>query len=131
MKPIFLIAAAALVAGCVKTEQVSTAPSMIGASDHAAINSGIRDRLKDPDSLKLRNVRAYTVSTGDRIICGEYNARNSFGGYTGYSPFYMRTRNGVVLKSRAYDPSDDLLNDAISIACQEAARGEIYLPADS
>lgn len=38
--------------------------------------------LKDPDSALFRN-----QYVGRRALCGEVNARNAMGGYTGYSRF--------------------------------------------
>jgi hypothetical protein len=38
--------------------------------------------FKDPDSAKFRNVRVVRGS-----VCGEVNAKNSFGGYVGYKRF--------------------------------------------
>ncbi|MBQ4854060.1 hypothetical protein IMW82_05180 [Rhodanobacter sp. B2A1Ga4] len=39
--------------------------------------------LKDPDSVKLKNVR---ISKDN--VCGEVNAKNSYGAYVGYTTFY-------------------------------------------
>lgn len=43
-------------------------------------------QMRDPDSVKFRNVQARTE---DREIygCGWINATNQFGGYVGYRPF--------------------------------------------
>jgi len=48
-------------------------------------------RLKDPQSAQFRNIvgRKFTNNSG-RVqlrVCGEVNAKNSFGGYVGYRPF--------------------------------------------
>jgi hypothetical protein len=56
----------------------------------------VKSDLKDPDSARFRNIRRVymptpkEVSTADPTTlayCGEVNARNSFGGYTGFQPF--------------------------------------------
>ena len=39
-----------------------------------------KESLKDPESTKFRNVKKY---------CGEVNAKNSYGGYTGFKRFYV------------------------------------------
>ena len=39
--------------------------------------------LKDPSSAQYRGLTHYS----DGVVCGEYNAKNSYGGYTGYSWF--------------------------------------------
>lgn len=43
--------------------------------------------LRDPDSARFRNVRYSVQSDGRIIFCGEVNARNGLGGYTGYMLF--------------------------------------------
>ena len=43
----------------------------------------VKLKLKDPDSAQFRNVR--TVRVG--LVCGEVNAKNSMGGYVGYTAF--------------------------------------------
>lgn len=51
----------------------------------------IKSQLKDPDSARFRNVRAVPfMGIGDKVgdvFCGEVNARNSMGGYTGFERF--------------------------------------------
>lgn len=44
----------------------------------------VRAALKDPDSAKFSNVR---VKEGTAFVCGQVNAKNSFGGYVGPIPF--------------------------------------------
>jgi len=53
--------------------------------------------LKDPDSVSFRNVHSNSGGT-----CGELNAKNSFGAYTGYQKFIV-VKNHVVI----YDTIDD------------------------
>lgn len=56
----------------------------------------IAKRLKDPQSLMVRNLVAveFDKNPENLSVCGEYNSKNSFGGYSGFSGFaYM---NGVV-----------------------------------
>lgn len=43
----------------------------------------IKSRLKDPDSAEFRNV----FVSSKYAVCGEVNAKNSFGGYTGFVRF--------------------------------------------
>lgn len=44
----------------------------------------VADRFKDPESAKFRKLRA---DADLRQVCGEVNAKNSYGAYTGYAPF--------------------------------------------
>lgn len=53
--------------------------------------------LKDPSSAQFRNLRLYQLTVimdsgkrttgGRRVLCGEVNAKNAFGGYVGSRPF--------------------------------------------
>jgi hypothetical protein len=59
--------------------------------------NAVKNDLKDPDSARFRNVVYYgsyikfkdgkRVRLGTHTICGEVNAKNSFGGYGGYREF--------------------------------------------
>ncbi len=46
----------------------------------------IKAKLKDPDSAQFRNVK-FHVGMGKPVTCGEVNAKNSFGGYSGFERF--------------------------------------------
>lgn len=46
--------------------------------------------LKDPDSAKYKDVHAYRYNLKGKnvyVFCGEIDAKNGFGGYTGYERF--------------------------------------------
>jgi hypothetical protein len=50
--------------------------------------------MKDPDSTKFKYLRYKDIGTDkDGVIkgyvCGQVNAKNGFGAYTGYSPFIV------------------------------------------
>lgn len=45
-----------------------------------------RGLLKDPDSAKFRDVMIKDYREG-KVICGEVNGKNSYGGYVGFSKF--------------------------------------------
>jgi len=66
-----LLLGALLLAACNKPEDDGDLKAAFAAS-----------ALKDPSSVQLRNVQA-----NDRVICGEYNSKNSYGAYSGYQPF--------------------------------------------
>ncbi|WIX34151.1 hypothetical protein QO259_05670 [Salinicola sp. JS01] len=48
--------------------------------------SAVRSGLKDPSSAQFRN-EFFGQSGGNAIGCGEVNAKNSFGGKSGYKRF--------------------------------------------
>lgn len=55
----------------------------------------VKNDLKDPESARFRNIR--TVGTDDGIVvCGEYNAKNSYGGYVGFKRFVASPTRATV-----------------------------------
>lgn len=55
------------------------------------LKARVLSTLKDPDSAKFQGIQH--VWTG-RALCGQVNARNSYGGYTGFKAF-VADSNGV------------------------------------
>lgn len=55
----------------------------------AAAQKGVRDEMKDPGSAEFRNVKVYPKGGAKTMttVCGEVNAKNSYGGYVGFRPF--------------------------------------------
>jgi len=54
------------------------------------VEADVRRSLKDPDSAKFEDVKAYAK---EQVACGKVNAKNSYGGYTGAEDFsYYRGR---------------------------------------
>jgi hypothetical protein len=49
----------------------------------AEAEEAVANQLVDPNSAEFRNVQV----TDDDDVCGEVNAKNRMGGYTGFSPF--------------------------------------------
>lgn len=54
----------------------------------------IAEKLKDPESARFKNVSIEKIRNIDWVV-GEYNAKNSFGGYVGFSDFAYDTYNKV------------------------------------
>lgn len=50
----------------------------------------VRRSMKDPASAQFRNVLVH-----GKLVCGEVNARNTFGGYAGFSPFLVDLGSSV------------------------------------
>jgi hypothetical protein len=69
-KPLFFIALSLLLSAC-ENGNVSDA------------KSAVKDRLKDPGSAEFRNIKFNESGA----VCGQFNAKNSFGGYTGFKQF--------------------------------------------
>ncbi len=48
------------------------------------VEADVRRGLKDPDSANFEDVKAYPK---EQVACGKVNAKNSYGGYTGFEDF--------------------------------------------
>lgn len=79
------------------------------AKDDAAMikkfQERVIDRLKDPSSAQFRDVR---LNDRRDALCGTVNAKNGFGGYTGFSGF-VATSDAVYLQTGKKDGLEDLL----------------------
>lgn len=56
--------------------------------------ASIKGQLKDPESATFRNVSVPEGAGVVMYVCGEVNAKNSFGGYVGYKRFYVMLTSG-------------------------------------
>lgn len=92
---IVAVITAGLVAGCatVKTTPVAVTPDL-EARTHAAL----RERLRDPESARFGPLRAVRTGDGDTLVCGQFNARNGFGGYSGPAPYAVAFRPDGTLR---------------------------------
>jgi len=84
------------------------------AADVEMVKKLIINSAKDPGSVVFRNVRVGTFagSLGKfEVVCGEYNAKNSYGGYGGFTGF-----------AYAYTKPDHLM------VYQEAFYGSVGVP---
>lgn len=54
-----------------------------------AAQAAVRDILKDPASARFKNIKINSV--GD--VCGQYNAKNSMGGYGDFEYFRYEIKN--------------------------------------
>lgn len=85
---------------------------------------GVRARLKDPDSAEFRNVGYYSGGPG-MAVCGEVNAKNSFGGYSGFERFVALGEDTAFLES---DTSASEFQDAWNQLCIKSPADEVQLP---
>lgn len=72
----------------------------------------VRNSLKDPVSAQFRNLRG---GKSNGSVCGEINAKNSFGGYVGFQPF-------VVVGGVAYMKPVESCSEAPTQSMDELAR---------
>lgn len=64
-------------------------PYNLSEQEVAAVEGGIREDLKDPDSAKFSGFRATKEPNAGMVtVCGFVNSKNSFGGYAGKQLFY-------------------------------------------
>lgn len=81
------ITAALLLAGCDKTPPPD--PDAAHKAAVAKLLQQVRDSLKDPDSARFRSLELHASESAVpwKALCGEVNAKNSFGGYVGFRRF--------------------------------------------
>lgn len=69
------------------TDPVDSSDATNAAIENA--KAEISALMKEPESTTFRNISTYRIGSDD-TVCGEYNAKNSFGGYVGYKAFSYR-----------------------------------------
>lgn len=92
MKGVMLIAAVCMaLAGCGKSQAQKAADeaAMQEIKTQRVVRGFVMKHLKDPDSAEFRNQSG---------LCGEVNAKNGFGGYTGYRRFMAANEDLVVFE---------------------------------
>lgn len=67
----------------------------------AATQTAISSTLNDPKSAQFRNVRRGGSSA---VVCGEFNARNAFGGYVPFRRFYASSTPPVIGQQLEIEP---------------------------
>lgn len=115
------LAASAFLVGCGGGGGNEVAPGSAAANDAAiaAAKEQLISRAKDPASTQFRNMRVYRAST-DPTVCGEYNTKNGFGAYVGFTPFYYRPSS--TFGSFATDAKDYQMYEA---TCSEKPSAEV------
>lgn len=75
------------------------------------VKSEIKEGLKDPSSAQFKDVRIVKVPEG-KVVCGQVNAKNSYGGYAGYK-YFIASAQRQVLEQRG----EVWIYDALEYAC--------------
>lgn len=89
----------------------------------AAGRRAVTDHLRDPGSARFRNVSRHQLQNGTSVFCGEVNARNGMGGYTGFVRFEAAVSNRGTSSSQI-DDQDGLAGAYFSSAwAQVCGRG--------
>jgi hypothetical protein len=76
-------AAVSMIAMCISSAQAR----QLTGSEKAAVEEAVKGQLKDPFSAKFK--WPDYINEESRIYCGYVNAKNSYGGYIGYTMFYV------------------------------------------
>ncbi|NVJ95660.1 MAG: hypothetical protein HWD91_08740 [Marivivens sp.] len=92
-----------LLSGCV--QPTSDGPHIssverfnLNATSERSLKEAVSNSLKDPDSARFGNYTAFhTIADGQQVdvVCGYVNGRNSFGGYTGMTPYIALGLDGI------------------------------------
>ena len=88
---------------------------------------GIKKRLKDPDSAKFRDVRFYSGGTTP-VVCGQVNAKNALGGYSGFERFIASGDNESIAFLASDVETGDSIDNAWNALCIKGSRDEAYVP---
>lgn len=77
----------------------------------------VRRSLKDPGSAQFRNVRLVSWYSG-KVVCGEVNGKNSYGGYVGFKRFVASPNSSEIERTGNRFPEiDTIANSGITVAC--------------
>jgi len=81
------------------------------AAQKKIIAEAVKSKLKDPDSAQFQWPDLVEPSNGDDNVayCGQVNAKNSYGGYTGFIPFSVFLMN---YRSKKMEAIPELIGDA-------------------
>jgi len=75
------------------------APPKKGDDPVAMTKWSLEVHLKDPSSVQYKNVGIITKKAGTKTVCGEFNAKNSYGGYVGFKYFLAPANNSFLLNT--------------------------------
>ena len=90
-------------------------------AEKLAVARAVQDQLKDPESARFK----WSSMMGrNGQYCGEVNAKNSYGGYTGFRPFVATLTNGKVSGVTIFGEDGQLSGTAVAVALCMQNRGE-------
>lgn len=72
-------------------EQATKRREQLRYSAQVAAIQEIERRARDPESVQTRNL-VTVVRDSTWVVCGEYNAKNGFGGYAGFQEFAVDSK---------------------------------------
>lgn len=92
MRLLGLVILILVLTACAETTPMTGAPIQVSKSVETQLRSASETALFDPFSAEYRDLRAYRLENGETAICGRVNAKNRFGAFIGFQPFYTRYR---------------------------------------
>lgn len=80
-----------LLLGCASQSSLKEpiTPYQLTEANIIAVETAVRKPLKDPNSAQFQNLQS-TRQGASVMVCGSVNAKNSYGGYTGFRPFWVK-----------------------------------------
>ncbi|MEI9930578.1 MAG: hypothetical protein WDM89_08515 [Rhizomicrobium sp.] len=91
---------ALLLVGCAGVDKVGPEVPLPEVAQKSVAQS-VASQMKDPNSVEFQNWHAFENQNG-LVVCGEINAKNSFGGYVGFVHFVAHaSRDGHLLTPSA------------------------------
>lgn len=111
---------AVLLTACAPTTDMTATPVALSPTTAQKARAAASYNLIDPGSVSFRSTRAYRLQNGDIAWCGERNARNRFGGFVGFKPFYVRFDP----MSGSPAPTNEQIDFIAQNVCGALARGQ-------
>lgn len=85
---------------------------LAGCGNTGPAKEAVGDQLKDPSSAQFKEVRRT-----DGVVCGEVNAKNSFGAYEGFRRFFVVDGAEAVLEPAEEGAAKEYFGVAFSLRC--------------
>ena len=90
----------------------------LSKNEKAVIMASVKSVLKDPDSAKFKWMKLHGSGSSE-IYCGLVNAKNSYGGYTGYSIFSVTLGKGKAKYLSLNNEENGDVTDICKTACYD------------
>lgn len=79
----------------------------------------VADQLRDPSSAQFRRVKVVRQVDGRKVVCGELNGHNAYGGYAGFSKFIVDGDRAMLEPQDTVEPSLDELEASVQFLSAE------------
>jgi len=103
----------------------STTFAALSATQLKKLKAAVSEDFKDPGSAQFRKIELMdgrnAKQPGEGIYCGEVNAKNSYGAYTGFMPFVGAVVGNEALAMKVADDADGAA--VVREICQKAKAG--------